>query len=114
MNVFKFKSASSAASTKSAAPSVDYGPITNEPILTPPKDYEATLNPVIDDEQKQKVKDLMAFVDTILLSKDDAYYPNERDFLSEGTANRYLRARKWDFEVMSKKKNFAWGTNNIF
>jgi hypothetical protein len=103
MNVFKFRSGSSAAaSTKSATPSIDYGPITHEPIFTPPKDYDPILNPPLDDEQKQKVKDLMAFMDTIVLPKEDPYYPNERGFLSEGTANRYMRARRWDFEVTSK------------
>lgn len=101
MNVFKFKSASSAASTKSAAPSVDFGPITNEPILTAPADCEPVLNPAITDEQKQKIQELLAYMDTVILPKDDAYYPNERGFLSEGTANRYMRARKWDFEVTS-------------
>jgi hypothetical protein len=97
----RFRATSSAAaSTKSATPSIDYGPITQEPILTPPKDYEPILNAPLDDEQKQKVQDLMAWMDTIILSKEDPYYPNERGFLSEATANRYMRARKWDFEVM--------------
>ena len=106
MNVFRLRSGSSAAtSTKStAAPSVDYGPITHEPIFTAPAQYEPILNPPLDDEQKQKVKDLMAFMDTVILSKEDPYYPHERGFLSEGTANRYMRARRWDFEVKTSKK----------
>lgn len=100
----KFRSGSSATlSTKSATPSVDYGPITHEPILTAPTDYEPILNAPLDDEQKQKVKDLMAYMDTIILDKGDPYYPHERGFLSEGTANRYMRARKWDFEVILSK-----------
>lgn len=101
MNVFKFKSAT--ASTKStSAPSVDFGPITHEPILCAPKDYQPVLNATTDEEQNNKVKELLAYMDTIILPKEDDYYPNERGFLSEGTAHRYMRARKWDFEVMSK------------
>lgn len=98
----RFRSGSSAAaSTKSSAtPSIDYGPITHEPIFTPPKEYEPILNPPLDDEQKQKVKDLIEWMDTIILSKEDPYYLHERGFLSEATANRYMRARKWDFQVI--------------
>lgn len=105
MNVFRFRSGSSAAnSTKSATPSVDYGPITHEPILTQPAQYEPVMNPALDDEQKKKIVDLLAYMDTIILPKDDPYYPNERGFLSEGTAHRYMRARKWDFEVSTEKE----------
>lgn len=104
MNVFRFRSASSAAnSTKSATPSVDYGPITHDPILTQPAEYEPVMNPALDDEQKKKIVDLLAYMDTVILPKDDPYYPNERGFLSEGTAHRYMRARKWDFEVKRKR-----------
>ncbi|GAA5803133.1 CRAL-TRIO domain-containing protein [Helicostylum pulchrum] len=99
MNVFKFKSGSSSASTKSAATSINYGPITNEPILTAPKDYEPAMNAPLTEEQTQKIKDLLAYMDTIILSKEDAYYPNERGFLSDATAHRYMRARKWNFEA---------------
>ncbi|CAO3647793.1 unnamed protein product [Mucor hiemalis] len=103
MNVFRFRSASSAAaSTKSATPSINYGPITNEPIHTPPKDYDPVLNPPLDDEQKQKVKELMAFMDTVILPKEDPYYERERGFLSEATANRYMVARKWNYEAAKK------------
>lgn len=103
MNVFKFRSGSSAASTKSsAAASINYGPITNEPILVAPKDYEPAMNPPLTEEQTQKIKDLLDYMDTLILSKEDAYYPNERGFLSPATAHRYMRARKWDFEVTSE------------
>ncbi|KAI8638790.1 CRAL-TRIO domain-containing protein [Parasitella parasitica] len=100
MNIFRFKSSSSAAnSTKSATPSVDYGPITSDPLLTPPTEYEPILNPTLDDEQRQKIADLLAYMDTIILSEQDPYYPNERGFVSKETAHRYMRARKWDFEA---------------
>lgn len=114
MNVFKFRSSSStAASTKSATPSVDYGPITHEPILSLPTEYEPILNPALDDEQKKKITDLLAYMDTVILSKEDPYYPNERGFLSEGTAHRYMRARKWDFEVKIAQKRIYVSYHNI-
>lgn len=107
MNVFRFRSGSSAAnSTKSATPSVDYGPITHEPLLTPPKEYEPILNPALDDGQKKNIAALLAYMDTIILPKNDPYYPNERGFLSEATAHRYMRARKWDFDVQHNKGKY--------
>lgn len=96
---FRSGSNSTATSTKSSAPSIDYGPSTNEPILTPPTEYEPVLNAPLDEEKEQKIKDLLAYMDTIMLDKEDPYYPNEKGFLSEATAHRYMRARKWEFEV---------------
>lgn len=115
MNVFRFRSASSAAaSTKSTAtPSVDYGPITHEPIHTPPKEYEPVLNPPLNEEQEQQVKELMAWMDTVILSKEDPYYQRERGFLSEATAKRYLVARKWNYEVIVKKIMMLYGYKTL-
>lgn len=97
---FRSGSSSTATSTKSGAPSVDYGPITHEPILTQPTEYEPVLNPTLDEEKEKKIKDLLEYMETIILDKEDPYYPNERGFLSEATAHRYMRARKWEFEVI--------------
>ncbi|KAG1343435.1 hypothetical protein G6F62_004790 [Rhizopus arrhizus] len=41
----------------------------------------------------------MEHAESIMLPKEDEYYPNERAFLSEATIHRYLRARKWDLEA---------------
>lgn len=108
MNLFKFNNnntKSSAASTKSSvtATTVDLGPMTQEPILTPPTDYQPVLNNPLDEEQKKKVDALMEYVESIMLPKEHEYYPNERGFLTEATANRYLRARKWDLEVKERQ-----------
>ncbi|CEJ04118.1 hypothetical protein RMCBS344292_18086 [Rhizopus microsporus] len=105
MNLFKFNNnnntKSSAASTKSSvtATTVDLGPMTQEPILTPPTDYQPVLNDPLDEEQKKKVHALMEYVESIMLPKEHEYFPNEKGFLTEATANRYLRARKWDLEA---------------
>jgi hypothetical protein len=102
MNLFKLnKASSSTASIKSAAEStIDLGPVTHEPILTPPTSFEPVLNPPLDEEQKKKAQALMEHTESIMLPKEDEYYPNERAFLSEATIHRYLRARKWDLEVI--------------
>ncbi|KAI8997502.1 CRAL-TRIO domain-containing protein [Pilobolus umbonatus] len=110
MSIFRLKlgsasSSKTSLSIKSIKEVVDYGPITNTPIFTPPKDYEPIFPPPINHEQQEKVKQLMVYADTIILKKDDPYYPNERGFLSEGTANRYLRARKWDLEAAKTMLN---------
>ncbi|KAI9487364.1 MAG: CRAL-TRIO domain-containing protein [Benjaminiella poitrasii] len=100
MNVFtRFRSASTANSTKSAAPSIDYGPSTHSAILDQPKEYEPILNVPLDDEQKKKAKDLMDYMESIMVNKEHPYYPNERGFLTEGTIHRYMRARKWNYEA---------------
>lgn len=105
MNLFKSnKASSSTASIKSAAEStIDLGPVTHEPVLTPPTSFEPVLNPPLDEEQKKKAQALMEHAESIMLPKEDEYYPNERSFLSEATMHRYLRARKWDLEVIERK-----------
>ncbi|KAI8333204.1 CRAL-TRIO domain-containing protein [Choanephora cucurbitarum] len=109
--MFKFKSSSnqsSAASTHSVT--TELGPVTHEPILTPPKDYQPILNDPLNEEQKTKIKDLLAYMETIMLAKDDPYYASERGFLTEATAHRYMRARKWDFEEAKNmlEKTVKW------
>ncbi|KAI8354048.1 CRAL-TRIO domain-containing protein [Blakeslea trispora] len=109
--MLRFKSSSnlsSAASTHSVT--AENGPVTHEPILTPPKDYQPILNDPIDEEQKKKIKDVLAYMETIMLDKDDPYYASERGFLTEATAHRYMRARRWDFEAAKDmlEKTVRW------
>lgn len=106
MNVFRQKSApkENALHTKEA-PADDRGPVTHQPIMTPPADYSPPSRPALDDAQKEKVDKLRAAMQAIMLPEDHEYYPNEKGFLTDGTFNRYLRARKWDFEVKENPGN---------
>lgn len=101
MNIFRFRSSSLSAHPPTP---VDHGPFSHEPLLEQPTEYDPVLNAPLDEEQQTKIKDLMAYMDTIMLNKEDPYYPNERGFITEGTAHRYMRARKWDFEVRQETK----------
>ncbi|KAI8982424.1 CRAL-TRIO domain-containing protein [Mycotypha africana] len=98
MNIFRFRSSSNAAaSTPEIA--VDHGPVTYKALLTPPSDYEPVLNAPLNEEQQEKINRLLSHIESIMLPKDDPYYPNERGFVTEGTVHRYMRARKWDYEA---------------
>lgn len=99
MNVFRFKSNSAANVNNSEPKVVDNGPVTHEPILTPPADYSPSLPPALDESQQQKLEQLRQYIESIMLPKDHEYYPSERGFVTDGTLKRYMRARKWDYEV---------------
>lgn len=99
MNVFRFKSNSAASVNNSEPKVVDNGPVTHEPILTPPADYSPSLPPALDESQQQKLEQLRQYIESIMLPKDHEYYPSERGFVTDGTLKRYMRARKWDYEV---------------
>lgn len=99
MNVFRFKSNSAANVNNSEPKVVDNGPVTHEPILTPPADYSPSLPPALDESQQQKLDQLREYIEGIMLPKDHEYYPSERGFVTDGTLKRYMRARKWDYEV---------------
>ncbi|CDH51854.1 cral trio domain-containing protein [Lichtheimia corymbifera JMRC:FSU:9682] len=99
MNVFRFKSNSAANVNNSEPKVVDNGPVTHEPILTPPADYSPSLPPALDESQQQKLDQLREYIEGIMLPKDHEYYPSERGFVTDGTLKRYMRARKWDYEA---------------
>jgi hypothetical protein len=67
--------------------------------MTPPTEYDPTLSPALDEEQEKKLIEFKEWMETIILNKEDPYYPSERGFLTEETAKRYLRARKWEMDV---------------
>lgn len=105
MNVFNRLKSNSNASLKPRTPSPteEFGPVTHEPKLTP-----GTFSPVavapLNEEQEAKVVKLKEYIESIMLPESDAYYPSERGFVTDCTVKRYMRARKWDYEVKKKKK----------
>lgn len=101
MNVFNRLKSNSNASLKppSASPSEEFGPVSHEPKLTPPAHFTPATHPPLDDEQKSKVAKLLQYIESIMLPETDKYYPSERGFVTENTVKRYMRARKWDYEV---------------
>lgn len=105
MNVFNRLKSNSNASLKppAALPTEEYGPVSHTPKLTPPAHFTPVANAPLDDEQKAKVAKLKEHMESIMLPTTDEYYPSERGFITDSTIKRYMRARKWDYEV--KKKN---------
>lgn len=104
MNIFRFRSA-----TLSAHPgesNEDRGPVSHEPLLEQPTEYDPVLNPPLDEEKEAKIKRLLDYMDSIILDEKDPYYPNERGFITKATVHRYMRARKWDFEVRRETRWF--------
>ncbi|KAI8149890.1 CRAL-TRIO domain-containing protein [Fennellomyces sp. T-0311] len=76
---------------------------TSEPLLDPPANYfPAANNAFVNESQLNKVAQLRNHVDSIMLPINHDYYPNEKGFLTDATLRRYLRARRWDYEVCSK------------
>lgn len=101
MNVFnRLKSNSNASLKPPVAPlTEEFGPVSHEPKLTPPANFNPAIHPPLDDEQKAKVAKLLQYIESIMLPETDKYYPSERGFITENTVKRYMRARKWDYEV---------------
>lgn len=81
-------------------------PITHDPIMAPPKDYQPASAAPITDDQQLKLDQLRTYMDSILLPSTHDYYESEKRFLTEGTLKRYMRARKWDYEVRK-----VWGVS---
>ena len=108
MNVFRLKSSSNSTATKgseSKASSISEGlPVTHEPILTPPTDYSPVLPAALDEAQQATFEKLKTYIHSIMLPEDHEYYPSEKGFVTDVTLKRYLRARKWDYEVCNHKK----------
>jgi hypothetical protein len=104
MNVFNRLKSSSNASLKPpvASPTEEYGPVSHEPKLTPPTHFTPVVHPALDDEQKAKVVKLREYIESVMLPETDEYYPSEKCFVTDNTIKRYMRARKWDYEVKQK------------
>lgn len=109
MNVFNRLKSNSNASQKppNNALTEEHGPIVHKPKLTPPSQYTPTSHPPLDDDQKAKVKKLKEYIESIMLPETHEYYPNERGFITDNTIKRYMRARKWDYEVRGSEGNSA-------
>jgi hypothetical protein len=73
--------------------------------LTPPAHFSPVANAPLDDEQKEKVAQLKKHAESIMLPESDEYFKSERGFITDNTIKRYMRARKWDYEVKIKIKN---------
>lgn len=104
MNVFNRLKSNSNASVKPpvALPTEEYGPVTHIPKLTPPSQFSVVSHPPLDEEQTSKVAQLKKHAESIMLPETDEYYASERGFITDNTVKRYMRARKWDYEVSSK------------
>jgi hypothetical protein len=104
MNMFnRLKSNSNASqkppATTNSAVIEEHGPAVHDPKLTPPATYTPTSHPPLDDDQKAKAAKLKEYIESIMLPETHEYYPSERGFITDNTIKRYMRARKWDYEV---------------
>jgi hypothetical protein len=106
--MFRFKSNGNTAADKPASSPITEKelPVTHKPIMTPSKDYQPPKTPEITDAQQKDLERLGEYMNTIILPATHEYYENEKRFLSAGTLKRYMRARKWDYEVRKIKKLF--------
>lgn len=96
MNVFRFRSNSTVVKPPTP-PSENH-----EPILKAPEHYNPILQNKLNEEQQDKLIKLIEYAQSILLDKEDPYFLNERGFLTRETVHRYMRARKWDYEVRTR------------
>lgn len=101
MNVFNRLKSNSNASLKLPETGLveKFGPVIHEPKLTPTNEYTPVQQASLTSEQKDKLEKLRNYIESIMLPKDHEYYPNEKGFITEATLKRYMRARKWDYEV---------------
>jgi hypothetical protein len=74
-------------------------PVTSQPIFTSPHHYQPVGAAALTDDQQEKLDRLQEHMNTILLPPTHEYFDNEKRFLTASTLNRYMRARKWDYEV---------------
>jgi hypothetical protein len=106
MNMFNRLKSNSNASQKPPTDNAlteEHGPAVHEPKMTPPADYTPTSHPPLDDEQKAKATKLKEYIESIMLPETHEYYLSERGFITDSTIKRYMRARKWDYEVKKGK-----------
>ncbi|CAG8692722.1 8968_t:CDS:2 [Ambispora leptoticha] len=80
---------------------------TTIPNLTPPKYYSPILPAPLNEKQKAIFKELETYVESILLPKDDAYYPYERAWVTEACLKRYLRASKWHISEAKERIKYT-------
>ncbi|SAL99392.1 hypothetical protein [Absidia glauca] len=74
-------------------------PTTSQPIFAPPHHYQPVSAAALSDDQQEKLDRLQEHMNTMLLPPTHEYFDNEKRFLTAGTLNRYMRARKWDYEA---------------
>jgi hypothetical protein len=79
-----------------------FGPVSHEPQLTPLSSFNPATHPALTGEQEASVAKLKAYIESIMLPESDEYYKSERGFVTDSTVKRYMRARKWDYEVSIK------------
>lgn len=101
MNVFNRLKSNSSVGLKSRTPSPtqEYGPVSHEPKLTTPANFSPVTHAQLDTEQEAKVVRLREYIHSIMLPETHEYYPSEKGFVTDDTIKRYMRARKWDYEV---------------
>lgn len=69
---------------------------TKIPILTCPDNVTLPVPPEVTAEQEEKFSKLKEYVDSILLSKEDDRYQEEKNWVSDACLKRNLRAAKWN------------------
>lgn len=89
---------------KTSEPDANEKQPVHDPILTVQKDFKSPVPPTLDETQQQKLSQLRDFVADMTLQDTDDYYENEKRFLTDATLHRYMRARKWDVEVMEERE----------
>lgn len=67
--------------------------------MTPPAQFSPVPPASLDADQEAKVARLREYIQSIMLPETHEYYPNEKGFVTDNTIKRYMRARKWDYEV---------------
>lgn len=106
--MFNRLKSNSTASLKqpSPAPVEEFGPVSHEPKLMPPSNFTPVQHPALTEEQQAKVVKLREYIESIMLPESHEYYKSERGFVTDATIKRYMRARKWDFEVSPTFNNY--------
>jgi hypothetical protein len=99
--MFNRLKSNSTASLKQPSPASveEFGPVSHEPKLLPPTGFAPAQHAPLTEEQEAKVVKLRAYIESIMLPESHEYYQSERGFVTDATIKRYMRARKWDFEV---------------
>lgn len=101
--MFRFKANTNHKTTDSKSKDViENGsdePATSQPIFTSPHHYQPVSAAALTDDQQEKLDRLQEHMNTMLLPPTHEYFDNEKRFLTASTLKRYMRARKWEYEV---------------